>query len=824
MDFKAETDTKNMFQVTLLRKMKRLINLAVIIAVISMCNADELCGTGDKSVFGPDFRCANDSECQYFNESLNSVEIDCMNVTPSNCSVADWSVNRTIEQLRTHEENGIEHKFTIFNIQMRDCNASSIQKWIDFLPNLSSIDISYSNLESLIEFEFSKQHLIALNASHNRLTELPNWRTIAAIEITEMDLSFNKVARIESNAFDDAFELIKVHLSNNDIAYIADDAFTNLTNLEYVNLNNNQFHWVDMFRNNKMMKWLLVANNPILNFDCNHFLKMSSISVLISWEHVRYFHTNCDGNQFHIYLNSNHDDAVMPAQREIYCSDGSFESIQQFSAGRNKIESVAKMLQCFGPSLREMDLSGNFVGKLNTTTFKRFINLEWLSLSDTILVDFNFDMLANQTKLERLDMSFNNLKSVSDASMLKQFGNLSQFIAAGSQLPNASEIIRHLRPSIGYLDLSGNFFGQVNAVSFQRLSHLHTFKLNNTHLLVLNSNPFEPLTSLRSLDISQNNLKNVNFSMMARTLQALNDFSAADCHISNASAVIQYLGPSITDLNLSGNTLNELNLNTFKVLINLRNLYLSNVHIFRFDSMVLRHQTQLRFLNISYNQLNMVDLGALSKSLVKLDLEGNGLIEVINFNRQRFSLLESLAISKNRIPCNYVMNLIRNWDVLKFIGNPMDQMHGECLQNLPIDDSAIELVREESEKNFLNELRDFSPILMHLAIIVVPIIIILMVGCTCFVIQRLLLQHENQSKADNITYIQNEFDKCIEERTSEPEHIYEELDSYIVYDRLRYDTDPMPLTATKSHYHNINMTNRTRTDFPNNKLHKIDEE
>lgn len=766
--------------------MERLIICLVIVAVIRNGHAEKMCQTRDKTKF----YCPNDFECQYFNETSNSIEKYCVkskNELVQNCAIN----NQSIEALRSDIH---QHILRLSHIKVRECNITSVQTIINLSTNLSSIDISYSNFESLNGLNFSQKYMIAFNVSHNQFNELPVWNSISAVDFIEMDFSFNKIQRIESNAFENVFQLIKIHLSNNEISYIADDAFTNLANLEYVNLNNNQFHWVDMFRNNKMMKWLLIVNNPVFNFDCNHFLKMSSISVEITWESIRYFHTNCDGNQFHTYLNSMHDDAVMPAQRDIYCHDQSFQKIQQFIAGRNKIESVAKMLQCFGASLKEMDLSGNFVGKLNTTTFKRFIHLEWLSLSDTILIDFDFDMLKSQTKLERLDLSFNNLKSVRNVSMLEHFHNLSQFIAADSQLPNASEIIKHFRSDINYLDLSGNFIGPINVDSFKRLIHLQTFKLNNTHLVLLDSNPFEPLIRLKSLDISQNDLSKVNFSSMEITLRLLNDFSAARCQIPNAADVIQYFGSSLTDLDLSGNIVNELNLNTFKALVNLKNLYLSNVYLLSFDSIVLKYQTQLRFLNISYNQLKVVNLGALSKSLVKLDLEGNHLINVTNFHRQRFSLLESLAISKNYIPCDYIMDLIQNWNVLKFIGNPMEQIYGVCDQ---INRTSIPI-----------EMREMSSFSVYMLIIIMPIIIILLVGCICFSILRQIFATEKRDMDNYVIDIRKENSQWpgIDDRSIE--HIYEEIEDHIVYDHLMYDTDPMPISASKCHYHNSNILSR----------------
>lgn len=313
----------------------------------------------DQGQFSPNFYCASDLRCQLFDESSKSIEIYCEGIEgelPINC-LGTGDLSRGSKDHRSDEEPECQ----VSQLKVRGCNTSSTQTTIKSIPSLTSIDISNSKYESLAEFNLTQTHLLHINASYNELSMIPVRFLIGVQGIVEFDFSYNKLQRIESNAFEGAIELMRIFLSNNEISYIADDAFTNLTNLEYVDLNNNRFHWCDMFRNNKQLKTLLMADAPIFNIDCNHFLKMSSVYVLVSWKHVRYLNTNCDGTQFHVFLNSDHHDAVLPAQREIYCTEQSLERIQQFTAGRSKIENVEKMLQCFGSSLREIDLAGNFM-------------------------------------------------------------------------------------------------------------------------------------------------------------------------------------------------------------------------------------------------------------------------------------------------------------------------------------------------------------------------------------------------------------------------------------------------------------------------------
>lgn len=717
-------------------------------------------------------------KCQQISsESQKSLEIDCGSPTIGDC----LSMDRT-------------HSVPVVHLKAKECPIKLLQNMIEMAPNLTVIDISSSGYEALDTLPFAQQNLETLNVSHNKLTRIPQNFLLHARAVVDLDVSYNRLERIESTAFvGGGVKLRRIDLSTNRIAIIADDAFANLTQLQYVNLNGNQCHWIDMFRNNKHMRTLRIDNNPVYNVDCNHFLKMSSITVEISWNDVRYFHTNCQGSQFNVFLRSNQSESMLPAQREIYCNEQSFKRIQQFSAGRNKFENIGKMLQCFaGSTLKEVDLSGNFVGRINRTVFSRFTNLEWISLSDTILLDFNFDMLTAQTgKLERLDISFNNLMHLNRPEFVQNFRQLRQFIAAECQLRNSHEIISNLPSSMQYLDLSGNVVDRISADLFHRLANLHTLKLNRTGLSwTENTNPFEHCTNLRILDISENLLAGVNFARLSPTLYNLIEFSAANCRLTNAAQIVAHFSLDLMHLDLSGNRLfDQIDAGTFQALVNLKTLTLSNVGLSTFESNSLQAQQHLRFLNISHNHLTQMEFQAMPKSLVKLDIEWNDLTTIWDFDRAHLPALESMSISKNRLQCAQLHALKRNWDGLIFSGDPIDQKDGNCLNDAP--NSFIATARVDHESVPLN--------MQYLLVIVAPISAIMLIGCIGFAIYRQFKTNFKPAE-EKMDFV---WDVYIENEAHADEHIYEEIEDCCEYDRLRFDTDPLPLKASDNHYHNI---------------------
>lgn len=227
------------------------------------------------------------------------------------------------------------------------------------------------------------------------------------------------------------------------------------------------------------------------------------------------------------------------------------------------------MMQLFSASIKKIEVSGNFVGTPNQSMFKRFINLEWLDLSDTMLTEFNFNILKCEKTLQVLLISSNNLKYLNKTFLLENFNNLNAFSVFGNRLQSTPEVIQRLRPSIEIFHLSDNFMGKLNPTTFRHLSNLYELKLSKINLSILDVNAFDELKDLQNLHISHNNMENTNFTI---SLSRLRRFHANNCEIKNSSEVIQYLGSNLGELNLFGNFIGKLNSGSFKSLVKLWNV------------------------------------------------------------------------------------------------------------------------------------------------------------------------------------------------------------------------------------------------------------
>lgn len=177
-------------------------------------------------------------------------------------------------------------------------------------------------------------------------------------------------------------------------------------------------------------------------------------------------------------------------------------------------QEVADLMSCLPSSLKTLDLSNITLGKVDSTIFKRFSNLENLNLRNTQLTEFDFSWLNGQRNLKTIDISENNLKTVKNAPILEAFGQLYSLHIEGNQVKNAAELIQYLSPSIKYLHLSGNYVGPLNDTTFEKLTNLEHLYLNKTNISLINVSPFKPLTRLEELYIGHNSLATIDINSL----------------------------------------------------------------------------------------------------------------------------------------------------------------------------------------------------------------------------------------------------------------------------------------------------------------------
>lgn len=639
-------------QIMLLRKIN--LSLIVILFIINFC-------------------ASNDFNCGYSEDGFKSLEFYCTDFEgdlPENCST---------KFLYTLKTDDTFSKWDVSRLKVGGCNVSNVNRLFYDFPNVSELDLSQSAIESLDSYDIPN-NLLKFNASHNKLSEIPEGFFENMLGIAEVDLSSNELSKM-------------VNLSST---------------LNFIDISNNNISV--MYQDDKMAtmymreeKTLRLSGNPIEVFGWNLLPLMKwAYSVFMSWEQIVEFKIWTSVHRTIKIVSNSGIEGFFPAENntiKFHCSEGSFKNVIRFEFINNTIVNPNELVNCVGASVEYLSLSGNFTESLNSTvfeplnstSFERFVNLKELNLRDAQLLEFDFGLLNKMTTIERLDISHKSnlsLERINQISAVENATNLIYLNVAENQLESTLEMIEHLNSSIVYLNLNGNHVGKVKENTFAKLQTLQYLYLINTNILLDDVKPFNPLVQLKILDISHNYLKNIDLSTPISSMEQLRILKAADCQIANASEFIKLFTASVqlSELDLSGNFLEQVNDETFSIFTELKYLNLSRTHLTVIDFNIFQHNHDLKTLDLSFNRIKRLDFYTVLSGLGAIHLQRNILTKIDHLTKSRFSELDYIDISMNRFSCGFLESFLKNttneFQFLTIIGNSLKQNGGKnCLPN-----------------------------------------------------------------------------------------------------------------------------------------------
>lgn len=215
----------------------------------------------------------------------------------------------------------------------------------------------------------------------------------------------------------------------------------------------------------------------------------------------------------------------------------------------------------------------------------------------------------------------------------------------------------------------------MNRSTFHRYQKLGYVDLSQTSLTDFDFDHFENLTKMVGLHIANNNFKEFNATILSKTLKQLTmTFKISGNNLENVKDVIPHLNSDVRNLDLSGNYVGHIGLDTFKGFRELSHLDLKRTHLMEFDIKTIPVEL-LDTIDISFNNLTRVDFSSDQPIpyLYALNIEGNELTELNGINQLTYPKLKVLNIQGNPVSCEYIDNL--RWKGLKIIGEPCKEMN-----------------------------------------------------------------------------------------------------------------------------------------------------
>ena len=319
--------------------------------------------------------------------------------------------------------------------------------------------------------------------------------------------------------------------------------------------------------------------------------------------------------------------------------------------------------------LRELNLANNSLSALPMDIFKGRFDLEVLSLAGNILMTRGLpsNLTVDLVNLLQLDLCHNQIQAVS-TELLAPMVNLQTLKMCGNQLK--AVVFPASLFNLATLDLSSNQLEILEVESLLGLPNLSQLDLSSNQLLTIQPEAFKNNTHLLILDLSSNklwelpaaisglvHLQTVDLShnqisrLDTRTMAQLSSLWRLQIHHNLISTVPTGFFGSFTSLqvlDLSNNRLEvlapgSLTLNPLLRAVRLDGNELQEIHG------LFSNLTQLTWLNVSNNNIQVFDYSLVPSTLAWLDLSRNELTDLGNYFNVENSSLTFLDASFNRL-------------------------------------------------------------------------------------------------------------------------------------------------------------------------------
>lgn len=360
-------------------------------------------------------------------------------------------------------------------IRFRNCYWKQLPVIFKWYKAVRLLNVSSMGLESLSSRNFDYgENLLTLIASNNQLTEIPSALFENARKINVVDMSFNKINRIDPAAFNTNYNITLLNLSNNLIAKIDNQTFTKLSQLEVLDLSFNSMEGIPngLFDPLNRLRRLNLRNNLFTQLECSIFGKLMNLKVLdLTRNKLQVFNGQClrsdesialfvECNELNnLTLSGNVSEINASANNVTKISiEGNIGNMTVFNVSNNKIENILDLMRQFGSPLRILDVSDSVIGKLNVSTFELFDNLESLSLRNTNLSNIQYGTFHHQQQLRYLDLSNNDLKKINFGMLHWNSGQLERLYLDGNNLDDLTNLTRTNYPSLVYVSIDNNNF------------------------------------------------------------------------------------------------------------------------------------------------------------------------------------------------------------------------------------------------------------------------------------------------------------------------------------------------------------------------------
>ncbi|XP_048083495.1 toll-like receptor 13 isoform X1 [Alosa alosa] len=519
-----------------------------------------------------------------------------------------------------------------------------------FPHNVTDIDISHNKIKGIKSEDFQNlTHLETLNISYNSISYVEKGAFRDLISLTELGLSSNRLSIITKEFFQGLTNLKVLLLDKNNISTTENSSFSVFHHLECVKLSENKLTDMKLMQpifRIQTLNEIHIASNNISNFQ----------SINVSNSSLRLQILNLAHNPLNIFRISEDIFPYLQAINLSYCfsnrnsewevlNTSFFRNVKRLEmAGVNvSLERFKVILQTFNNSLVALTLSAVPLAKSLISYTCHIPTLTTLTLRNNNISSLKGTGLERCCQIRTLDLGHNRLADLEN--VLASLTNLTFLQLGYNKFSYIPSMIQNLS-MLENLDLVFNQIEKLGCSTFKNLNNLKTLRLYRNRIKVVKDCVFQDLINLKKLYLGSNYI-----SFLDRAFQ-------------NGPAKLEYL-------KLSSNSLASLKTNDFRGLKSLRTLILYDNKINSIDDGTFDKLISLKVLNLHFNKITDESLRPTVFSelsnLLELTLQNNHILKAEYFQTPPFYNLTSLKVlsvlsqrhhnNQSFLPYNFLQNL-----------------------------------------------------------------------------------------------------------------------------------------------------------------------
>lgn len=375
------------------------------------------------------------------------------------------------------------------------------------------LDLSFNNVSKLDFLKYCLVNLTELYMNGNKITVIEEKLFEKQISLKRLDLSMNKITKVEINALPVA-SLQYLNIQDNQLTGNVDaKMFSPAKYLRFLDLSNynlskiNHLAFVDM----PVLARLNLSHNVIESIETDNFRNMSNMySLDISYNKLEklQFNNSLLTNLKSAYLNNNklsNISGIFPEKCKLLYLDMSHNGLWDVSNANAKLF----------PELQVLHLTHNNIEQFNNINTNTLANLVDLRLSTNKLTNINLSFFK---ELLIVDLSNNNISFVNN-NFLKNIDFLQSLDLSHNKLadlpPGTFQNMRNLK----LLNFSSNYISKLRYGSLKGLHKTELLDVSNNKLESLDVHVFHECKELKTLIIDYNRIKTLDIEKLVLVTQ-----------------------------------------------------------------------------------------------------------------------------------------------------------------------------------------------------------------------------------------------------------------------------------------------------------------